>query len=277
MTSRARVFQIFKYLVYAALAVNTGNFFLENLAGAAVTFRDGFSPGDLIVAFTDSIDTAAWLVLLLLLELETFILEDEVITGWVDWTISALTILCGGVILYAVYGYWATLSVPSGFAPYQGPDPCTLTGGAASFARALDDYVPLTAQNCTVLGPGAWYNASADLFATPEALSLIRRLAWTDVLNASVWVVVIAVIEAEVWLKSSALVGTRFFKGYKLAKIALYAILFVCAVYWAMLGEPWDAWDAFLWLIAFFFIEMNVLNWQTENADKASAEEWSRR
>ena len=260
------IFQVFKYLVYAALAVNTGNFFLENLAGAAVTYEDGPSAGEIIVAFTDSIDTAAWLILLLLLELETYVLDDDAIKGWVDWTISALTILCGGVILYAVYGYWQTLAIPAGFAPYGGPDPCSLVGGGASFAIALDDYTPLTAENCAALAGASFYNAGADLFATPDALSFIRRLAWTDVLNASVWVVVVAVIEAEVWLTSSALVGTRFFKAYKLSKIALYAVLFMCAVYWTMLGEPWDAWDAFLWLVAFFFIEMNVLDWQTENA-----------
>ena len=62
-------YQAFKYSIYAALTINTVYFFIENFAGAAYTYRDGLALTDIIVAYTDAIDTAAWLVLLLLLEL----------------------------------------------------------------------------------------------------------------------------------------------------------------------------------------------------------------
>ena len=42
-------------------------------------------------------------------------------------------------------------------------------------------------------------------------------------------------------------------------KIILYSILFGAATYWGFLGDFLDFWDAFMWLLAFFFIEMNVL------------------
>jgi len=266
-----KLYQTFKYLVYAALAVNTGHFFFENFAGSAATYEDGVALSDIIVAYTDSIDTAAWFVLLLLLELETFVLPDDRIKAGVEWTINILTLICGAIILYALYGYWATLWIPLGFEPYSGADPCTLIGGDLSFALALDDYVPLDAQNCAALVSGAYINPNANLMATSENLGLISRLAWTDVLNASVWVLIVAVLEAEVYLQSSRLFGTKFFFAYKSAKILLYGILFVCAFYWWMLGEPWDAWDAVLWLVAFFFIEMNMLTWQEENAERRAA------
>ncbi|WP_428408813.1 hypothetical protein [Hyphococcus sp.] len=266
-----RLYQTFKYLVYAALAVNAGHFFIENVAGSSTTYEDGVAFSDIIVAYTDSIDTVAWLILLLLLELETFVLPDERIKAGVEWTINILTILCGGIILYALYGYWATLWIPLGFEPYAGADPCSLLSGEWGFAVALDDYPPLDAQNCTALAGEVFVNAKANLFATPENLSLINRLAWTDVVNASVWVIIVAVLEAEVYLQSSKLFGTKFFFAYKSAKILLYGVLFVCAYYWWMLGEPWDAWDAFLWLVAFFFIEMNMLTWQEENAERRAA------
>ena len=51
----------------------------------------------------------------------------------------------------------------------------------------------------------------------------------------------------------------------------MYLILVVDVFYWWWLDAPWDAWDAFLWLVAFFFIEMNMLSWQEENAKRRAA------
>ncbi len=260
------VFQSFKYAIYALLAVNTGHFFIDNFTGSEFTYSDGMKLGDVIVAYTDFIDTAAWLVLLLMLELETFVIPDERMKGWLDWSISAVSFVCWAVILYSFYGYVATLGVPMGFDAYSGPDPCTAVDGATALARSLGEYETLTAENCTLLTSPVFYNAELSMFATPENLSLIKRLAWTDVVNSGLWVLIVVILELEIYLKSSKIFGTKFFLAYKLFKVALYAILFVNAVYWWMLGAPWDAWDAFIWIVAFFFIEMNMVSWQEENA-----------
>ncbi|MEX6634433.1 hypothetical protein [Hyphococcus lacteus] len=266
-----QLFQIFKYSVYALLAINTGHFFLENFSGSAFTYEDGVALSDIIVAYTDAIDTAAWLVLLMLLELETWVLPDEKIKGWVDGIISVVSFACWAVILYSFYGYIATLGVPFGFDAYIGPDPCGLTGTGASFANALDDYELLNATNCQALAANAYYSVSDNMFASAENLSLIKRLAWTDVVNAGLWVLIVIILELEIYLKSSALIGTKFFLAYKSFKVLLYSILFVNAGYWWYLGEPWDAWDAMLWIVAFFFIEMNMLKWQEERAQLRAA------
>ena len=74
-------------------------------------------------------------------------------------------------------------------------------------------------------------------------------------------------------MQSSRLVGTIWFYAYKSFKFLLYFILIVDAAYWWMLSSPWDAWDALLWIVAFFFIEMNMLSWQEENAKLRAAGE----
>ncbi len=265
------LFQTFKYFIYALLAVNTGHFFLENFGGSAFTYEEGVGLGDIIVAYTDAIDTAAWLVLLVLLELETWVIPDEKMKGWVDGVISVTSFTCWVVILYSFYGYVASVGLPLGFEAYAGPDPCGLLATGASFASGLDDYAALDLSNCQALAATAFYNADANMFTTGETLSLMKRLVWTDVLNAGIWVLIVIILELEIYLKSSKLVGTRFYKAYKSFKVFLYLILFVNAAYWFMLGEPWDAWDAFLWLVAFFFIEMNMVSWQTENAGRRAA------
>jgi hypothetical protein len=47
----------------------------------------------------------------------------------------------------------------------------------------------------------------------------------------------------------------------------------VAAVYWWLEGDFLDFWDAFLWLFAFIFIEMNVFDLQAETKATAQAAE----
>lgn len=267
MTKRNRLlFQAFKYAIYALLAMDVGLFFVENVASTSFTNNQGLSFSDIIISFTDTIDTAAWLVLLLLLELETYVIPDEKIHGPVDMVLTSLSFACGAIILYSFYGYIGTLGVPLGFTEYNGPDPCGLISTGVNFASSLDAYTPLGIENCAQLASGAFFNADLNMFASADSLSLMKRLAWLDVLNAAVWIIIVIVLELEVFLQSSKLVGTKFFAIYKWSKLLLYGTLAINVFYWGYLGQSIEAWDAFLWLIAFFFIEMNLLSWQEEVA-----------
>ena len=51
----------------------------------------------------------------------------------------------------------------------------------------------------------------------------------------------------------------------------LYSMLLFCAVYWGVLGDFLDFWDAFLWLVAFVFIEMNMFEWYRETDEEAGS------
>ncbi|MEO0697919.1 MAG: hypothetical protein AAFY84_17700 [Pseudomonadota bacterium] len=263
-------FQIFKYAVYVLLAVNTGYFLYENLTGSAVVFRGGLRWQDVIIAFTDTIDTASWLILLLVLELETYVIPDRLLRGWVKWLLIAIGAVCSLFILYAVYGYWQTLGLPQGFASFSGDDVCALLGGDSfTVYRGFDDYPPLTIDNCGRFeGTPAYLNEALGIFASDADLSNLRRLAWTDVVNAAVWVLVVISLQIEVWHQASGRIGTTMAAGYKWLKMTLYAVLLVAVVYWLYLGEPWYAWDAALWLVAFFFIELNVLEWRAQTGSQ---------
>ena len=67
---RHKVFRAFKYTVYVLLAINVYVFFAEEWAASAHRFADGIALVDIIEGFAASIDTAAWVVLLLMFELE---------------------------------------------------------------------------------------------------------------------------------------------------------------------------------------------------------------
>jgi hypothetical protein len=71
-------------------------------------------------------------------------------------------------------------------------------------------------------------------------------------------------LEVDVWLQLRDKLEGQILVYSKITKLILYSILFAAAVYWGLLGDFLDFWDAFLWLVAFFFIEMNVLKRQAE-------------
>jgi uncharacterized membrane protein len=77
-------------------------------------------------------------------------------------------------------------------------------------------------------------------------------------------------LEAEVWLQLKDLLTGRMLQVNKYLKGFFYGMLFVCAAYWGVEGSFLDFWDAFLWLVAFVFIEMNIFAWHEESEEAQS-------
>mgnify|MGYP003961733047 CR=1 FL=1 len=73
----AMLYNAFKYTVYALLMFNIVLFFQEELLATEQTFSQGINLVDVIQGFAATIDTAAWVLLLLLFELETSVLDDD--------------------------------------------------------------------------------------------------------------------------------------------------------------------------------------------------------
>jgi hypothetical protein len=84
---RSKLFQAFKYIVYLFLAMNIYWFYVEEVLAAKIQFPNGIGIKVIIEAYAATIDTAAWVVLLLMFELETYVLEDEQFTRPVTWSL----------------------------------------------------------------------------------------------------------------------------------------------------------------------------------------------
>jgi hypothetical protein len=99
-------------------------------------------------------------------------------------------------------------------------------------------------------------------------LTEVIRLAVIDIVNAATWLVIVVLLEVEVFLQSkdrltnSMMIGGKYIKGF------FYVLLFVCAAYWGFKGSFLDFWDAFLWLVAFIFIELNIFQWHGETEEE---------
>ena len=96
-------YQSFKYLVYTLLAINVYLFFSEEWLASKVVFAAGISADTIIEAFSSTIDTAAWLVLLLLFELETYVIDDSKLVGRTKWALHSIRAFCYIFILYSLY------------------------------------------------------------------------------------------------------------------------------------------------------------------------------
>ncbi|NCF17685.1 MAG: hypothetical protein GWP63_05535 [Haliea sp.] len=265
-----QTFTAVKYLVYALLSFNVYLFLQEELGALEHTFVEGFDLRQVIQVFSATIDTAAWVILLLLFELETSVLDDSRIRGWVKWSLHGIRGICYIAIVYAFTGYYAELVMLYQVEPLAVGDACSLLSADYSLLLDLDDYAPLDATNCATVGAEAYRLQGFDILADAAALDSARWLAWTDLINSGDWILVCIVLEIEVRLQLRGNLSDQIMSITKVIKFVLYGVLFAAAAYWGLEGTFLDFWDAALWLFAFIFIELNVFEWQSETTQLAA-------
>jgi hypothetical protein len=271
--NRDKIYRIFKYSVYGLLALNVYFFFAEEWAASAYRFTNGLALEDIIEGYTASIDTAAWVILLLMFELETYVLDDEQFTPRTTWTLHGMRAVCYAFIVYAFYGYLSELIYLYGAVPLMGvSDLCTLIDGSWSYVIDFDEYEVLTSANCASLSSATAFFQYPGTTAVVDARGLtdIIRLAWVDVINSGVWLLVVLVLEMDVRLQEANKLEGPILRISNASKFVLYTLLLIAAIYWGVKGDFVDFWDAFLWLVAFVFIELNVFDWRQESVEQQS-------
>ena len=265
------LFRWVKYTTYLLLSLNVWFFFVEEMDSARFAVASGEAVATGIQLFSATLDTVAWVSLLLLFELETAVIPDHRLQGRLRFAIHGVRFVCTAAIVMAFLGYvgeWRTL-LPSD--PVLG-DVCARVAENWSVMIKLDDFVPLSLENCAQLAGDTRLVSGLDhVIASPAGLLEAQRLALVDVVNSAAWILVVILLEIEVR------VLTRWGPASKTAarianslKAVLYTTLVVAAVYWGFKGDFLDFWDAALWLFAFVFIELNVFEWQQEIRERSS-------
>ena len=261
------LFQVFKYAVYGLLTLNIFLFLVEDHSASMVKFSEGLTLALILEGYAASIDTAAWVILLLLFELETFVLEDEQLTPLVNRMIFAAKAFAFAFIAFAFFGYLqTTLSAYRLYAAPEVSNLCDVADRGQLYAVDESEYEAITADNCESLSSASSFERFEDSDALVDSRGAvdIQRLAWTDLINAGVWILIVILLEIDILLQER-----RRFEGTAYAismtlKVIFYSTLFLAAVYWGVKGDFVDFWDAFLWLVAFLFIENNVRLWRDE-------------
>ena len=268
------LYQLFKYSIYTLLTINVLVFFGEEWAAARLEYPEGISGGEFFKAYAATVDTAAWVILLLMFELETYVLEDRHYTRAVRVSLHALRAVCYLFIISAFYGYVTDALFVYRASPLHGvSDLCALVGQNWSYATTFGEYAEITASNCASFSAFDSFVRFDGVTAVVDAPGLgdIHFLAIVDVVNAGVWLLVVLLLEVDVRLQErDRFEGIAFYLSTA-AKFILYSILALAVVAWMVTGDFVDWWDAFLWLVAFVFIELNVVEWRHESHEEAAA------
>lgn len=263
------IFRFFKYAIYALLAYNAFLFFGEDLAASAETYGDTITWRNVIEAYSASIDTTAWVMLLLLFELETAVLPDHLLNGPLKWVLKVLSAVAYFFIVYSFYGYCVKYSIVADVTVFNITDVCSLIGTEFTWVESLDEYLPLDQASCTAMNGQALMQINGtEIIGTQEALAEAKHLSTIDIINAGDWLIIVLLLEIEVWMQARNRLTAKMMAASKYTKGFFYMVLFFCAAYWGVEGSFLDFWDAFLWLVAFLFIELNIFRWHAETEEE---------
>lgn len=269
MITRESFFQYFKYGIYILLTINFYFFFTEDLEAFSIRYPNGIALGQIINAYATTIDTVSWLALLWILELETYYLEDEQITPLITMVFLIIKAICYSFIIYSFFGYCASLAFYYNTTSFQVTDLCSLVNENWSYSQMINEYSSISSENCSLLSTANEFvrfgntNAIVDTAGSKD----IIWLGWVDIINSGVWIIVVFIIELNIKLQEKNIHQNFSLKLSRFNQYFLYPILFVNAFYWGLEGDFVDFWDAFLWLVAFFFIELNIIQWRDENIE----------
>lgn len=278
MDWRDWLFVVVKYAVYGVLVYNGYQFYAAESQAQMTTFAEGLSLAELTNVYSATIDTTFWIMLVALLELETYVIDDDVLEKpAVKWTMLGLRSLCYAMIVYALWGYIVKWLFQADIDPVAAASACQLVGQSYSIMLEFETYVPLAAENCgTLAGESLGQLGENKIIAPMDDLIYARNVAFIDVVNASAWLGVVAILEVDVWNQLEGTYTGLLYNASTVAKVLLYATLFGCAFAWGYTGVWLDIVDAVLWLFAFFFIELNLIQWHQETEDEAAASDAAR-
>lgn len=120
-----------------------------------------------------------------------------------------------------------------------------LAGPGLALGRRRIGRWPVVAE---LLGYGCAVFALVNYIADRNLIDIVNSVVWLAI-SAMIWLDILAPVDAE----------TPVHRRRSLAKSLLYAGTFVCAVLWGVEGALLDFYDAALWIVCFFAIEMNLL------------------
>ena len=263
--------QTIKWSVYALVIINFGFYIRNDWVIAGHTLYAGSSLLEVSRAFATTIDESAWIILLLLFELETYLLSDEPLSRTKTLLMQGVRVVCYISLAHTLYAYGVYLAEIYASVPVEGvTNLCQLIEKDLSYAFNLV-YSDINSSNCASLSSANqfFYVDPPTFFIVEDAagLAIEKELAWIDMFEAIIWLLILLSIEVAVWLQDRNIGQGIIFKGLGIAKLCLYSLLWAAAGYWIYRGHYMFAWDEFVWIAGFVAIEMNIVEWRDEIND----------
>ncbi len=265
-----KIQQAIKWTVYTLLIINFVFYIFEDWNRAIHTLHAGSTFLDWTSEFANSIDESAWFLLLFMFELETYVVADEDWTGWIAHTVRGARLFCYVLIAHTVYAYIIVVaSLQPTVAVENVSDLCGLTSADVSYVYNLE-YTEVSELTCGELSSESqfYWLAGDSVVSDMAGLNLERDLAWADLVEAVVWLLILLAIELVVRLQGQGITGGTLISTANALSVFLYLSLIALGVYWATLSHWLYLWDELVWIGGFAAIEMNVSQWRDELLDK---------
>jgi hypothetical protein len=258
--------QRLKWTVYALLFLDFVLYFIQDVESAAYTLGSDPSFLDRARAYVTSIDLAAWFILIVFFELETYVRSESLRQGIVKWSMHGVRLLCYVAILHTTMtdaGYVRDFRAAEALPPAG--DLCAYTSDDWSFLRNRG-YTDLDEDNCATIGNGPdFYLVRPDPVITDRAgLREGRILSWTDLAENVAWLLIILGNEIVVRMHGKSARGGAVLAFIDHAKATLYVLIVCIACYWGSKGQILYFWDELLWVCGFLAIEKNILDWRAQ-------------
>jgi hypothetical protein len=257
--TKESAFRLFKIGIFWVLMVNLVYYLYEDVS-AYLYIASGSTLFDTLEAFAVSIDYVAWMVLIVLFEMETSAQSKDLLTGARKWMIGGLTGICYVVLVYAAYGYAAALVDTYNLEPIEDRSACYFANTNFAYMTESARPVELTEKNCGDLeGEKLFKFPSDNVIATESIIPALLKLGWIDIFNSNAWLLVVLLFQVELSFEQAKKLTKRRLKIVMVWKTFAYLVLIVCAIYWTVFSAFIDWWDAWLWLVAFILIDLNML------------------
>lgn len=252
--------------MYTLLLVNFAFYIAEDWNRVAYTLMSESTILDWTAEFATSIDEVGWILLLCMLELETYVLEDEDWKGWVAYAVRGVRFGCYAMIAHTLYAaVLTTINLQPTVAVENVSNLCDMIGEDVSYVYNLE-YTDVTIETCGALSAETeLYWVESGLIVTDKVgLELERVLAWVDLWEVMLWLLILLAIETVVRLQDRGITEGVILSVANSLKILMYLVLIAFGIYWAALSHWLYLWDELLWVAGFTAIEMNITKWRDE-------------
>ncbi len=265
-----KIQQAVKWTVYALLIINFAFYVLEDWNRAVYTLHAGSALLDWAGEFATSIDESAWFLLLIMFELETYVVDDEDWTGWVAHTVRGVRLFAYVLLAHTVYAFViVVMSLRPTVAVENVSNLCEIVNSNVSYVYNLE-YTRVSEQTCGGLSNESqfYWLAEDSIVSDMAGLELERNLAWADLAEVVIWLLILLAIEIVVRLQGRGVTDGVIISTANTLKFLLYSSLIALSIYWASLSHWLYVWDELVWIGGFAAIEMNVSQWRNELLDQ---------
>ena len=273
LLARPRVKQALKWFVYGALLINSAYYFYIDYGSWLAALPADASILDILTQVATSIDTVAWVLLVVFFELETYALPDRFWKDWVLRLVHLLRVFCYVMIAFSAWGY--TVETLNNYRFSEAADistACDAADTGVSMQTDANTWTEISSANCGSVDDDTFYRLDGEVALIPaSALPEIQFLGWFDVINAYFWIIVVLLIEVEVRMQNSDRFGGPLMAAVRTTKTLLYLVLIGHCVLWLVTGYYVWSWDAFLWIFGFWAIELNLAEWELDRTRELEA------